>query len=65
VIGYTVLREGVEVGTTSDTSYLDLTARPSTSYSYTVTTSGNGADYTSKEGTAGFRPEVVVTLRPT
>jgi hypothetical protein len=27
-------------------------------------TSGDGADYTSKEGTAGFRPQLVITLQP-
>jgi acid phosphatase type 7 len=29
-----------------------------------ISTSSNGADYTSKEGSAAFRPQLVVTLQP-
>jgi chitodextrinase len=47
---------------------IDLTALVTADGTYSLrmsSTASNGADYTSKDGTAGFRPEVVVTLQPT
>jgi chitodextrinase len=36
VAGYTILRGGVQIGTSTDPSYADLTVQASTGYSYTV-----------------------------
>jgi chitodextrinase len=36
VAGYEILRDGVQIGTSSTASYADLTTRSSTTYSYTV-----------------------------
>ena len=46
VTGYTVYRNGVQIGTTATTGYNDTTVAPSTAYSYTVTAT-NGAAQTS------------------
>ena len=46
VTGYTVYRDGVQIGTTATTGYNDTTVAPSTAYSYTVTAT-NGAAQTS------------------
>jgi chitodextrinase len=46
VTGYTVYRNGAQIGTTATTGYNDTTVAPSTTYSYTVTAS-NGAAQTS------------------
>jgi chitodextrinase len=43
VTGYTVFRNGVQIGTTATTGYNDATVAPSTTYSYTVTASNDAA----------------------
>lgn len=43
VTGYTVYRNGVQIGTTATTGYNDTTVAPSTAYSYTVTATNGDA----------------------
>jgi hypothetical protein len=53
--------------TPGNTYDLDLTSLVRSDGMYSlkaVSTSSNGADYTSKEGTAGLGPLLVITLRP-
>ena len=52
VTGYTVLRNGAPLGTTSGTSYLDMSAAPSSTYTYTVVAFNGAGQQSAPSGPA-------------
>ncbi len=52
ISGYTIMRDGVAIGTTSATMYSDSNLTPSTSYSYSVTASDTNYNISAASNTA-------------
>ena len=59
VVSYTVMRDGVPVGTSTTTSFTDSTVQPSTTYEYTVT-----ATDTAGQSSPSSVPTTVTTSDP-
>jgi chitodextrinase len=67
VASYTMLRDGVAVGTSTTTSYLDATAQPSTTYDYSVTatdTSGNTSGASAELAVQTLAMPTTITVTP-
>lgn len=57
--GYTILRDGTKIGTTTGTSYTDATIEDGTTYKYTVVTRGSGKyDSSGASVTVGVLPRL-------
>jgi chitodextrinase len=65
VTGYRIYRGGVQVGTSTTTSYTDGGLTPNTSYSYTVTAVDAAQNESSPSNTASATTPIVDTSAPT